>query len=63
MIHWCYSIQALDFLNRADIWQAHRKQGCRDACQIAKRYDNYNTQPAAWRLRGIWWQDVRLISE
>ena len=34
----------LVFFNRSEIWQAHRQQRCRDACQISERYNHYNTQ-------------------
>ena len=30
--------------NRSVIWQAHRQQCCRGACQISKRCDNINYQ-------------------
>ena len=35
---------AVDFSNRSEIWQAPRRQRCRDACQISERYYHYNTQ-------------------
>ena len=28
---------SLDISNRSEIWQAHRQQPCRDACQISER--------------------------
>ena len=34
----------LYFFNRSEIWQAHRQQGCRDACHFSKRYRHYNIQ-------------------
>ena len=33
-----------DCPSRSVIWQAYRQQRCRDACQIAGRYDHNNTQ-------------------
>ena len=44
----------LDFFNRSEIWLPPRQQCCRDACQIAERYDYYNIQSrgfeASWHL-------------
>ena len=38
----------LDLSDRSEIWQALRKQCCRCACQISKRYDNLK-----YRSRGF----------
>ena len=37
-------VSCLDFSKRSEIWQTHRQRHCRDACQIAERYDHHNTQ-------------------
>ena len=37
-----------EFSNRSEIWQALRQRRCRDACQIAERYDHYNIHFASW---------------
>ena len=34
----------LEVSDRSEIWQAHRQQCCRCACQISKRYDNLKCQ-------------------
>ena len=34
----------LNISNRHEIWQAHRQQRCRAACQNSEKYNNYNTQ-------------------
>ena len=33
-----------ELCDRSEIWQAHRQQGCRSACQISKRCGNLNYQ-------------------
>ena len=52
----------LNFSNRSEIWQASRQQGCRDACQISERYNQYNNQSrgfetSAFPVRRLtaWW--------
>ena len=42
----------LDFSNRSEIWQAPRKQRCRDACQILVRCDHYNNQSGGFEISG-----------
>ena len=43
-----WSLEALKFefiiSNRSEIWQPHRQQCYRDACQISERYDHCNIQ-------------------
>ena len=34
----------LNFSSRSEMWQTHRQQGCRDACQISGRIDHYSIQ-------------------
>ena len=58
----------LDVSNRPDIWQAPRQQRCRCICQIAERYNHYNTQPCdfetsrdlAVRRPSTWWTEAQL---
>ena len=53
----------LELSDRSAIWQAPRQQGCRSACQISKRCDNFNYQSRGFetsrdltirRLSGYW---------
>ena len=37
-------------LYRFEIWQAHRQQCCRCACQISKRYDNLKYQSRGFEI-------------
>ena len=58
----------LDFSNRSDIWQAPRQQRCQCTCQIAERFNHYNTQPCdfetsrdlAVRRPSAWWPEAQL---
>ena len=40
----------LELYDRSEIWQAHRQQGSRSACQISKRCDNLNYQSRGFEI-------------
>ena len=58
----------LDFecFNSSEIWQAHRQQCCRCACQILERYDNCNMKSRGFETSRdltikrlvAWWQTM-----